>query len=177
MTPSTRCSTTETPSSTSGIAESSRDLGTPFGRDATGFTRALISDWSLNFIFTARTGFPFTLWDCTNGLGLCMRAQDPVGIDKNATDGASTGSPNQFELLDLTPLVRYAGGYVNPLTGNSDFGPYPSDMTKRDAFRGPGVWNIDFSVSKRVRFGDRYAVQFRAESYNLLNHPNMYVRR
>ena len=50
-----------------------------------------------------------------------------------------------------------AGGYVNPITGNSDFGPYPADMTKRDAFRGPGAWNFDLSLSKRFRFGDRYA--------------------
>ena len=48
-------------------------------------------------------------------------------------------------------------------------------MTKRDAFRGPGYWNVDATLSKRIRFTDRYAVQFRFEAYNLLNHPNMYV--
>jgi outer membrane receptor protein involved in Fe transport len=147
----------------------------PFYREGSGLGRALLGDWALNFIFTARTGYPFTLWDCTNGLGYCMRAEDPVGIDKNATDGPDTGNPNEFELIDLAPLVPFAGGYVNPITGNSDFGPYPSDMTKRDAFRGPGFWNVDFGLSKRVRFGSTYAVQFRVEFYNLFNHPNMYV--
>ena len=147
----------------------------PFAGNSTGLTRALAADWQLNFIFTARTGTTFSVWDCTNGLGYCMRALDPAGIDKNATDGPSTGSPNQFTLLDLTPIMPAAGTYVNPITGNSDFGPYPSTMTRRDAFRAPGVWNIDFALSKRVRFGDRYAVQFRAEAYNLLNHANMYV--
>ncbi len=147
----------------------------PFGRDASGVVKALVSDWQLNFILTARSGYPFSLWDCTNGLGYCMRALDPVGIDKNATSGTSTGNPNEFRLLDLTPLLPYAGTYVNPLTGNSDFGPYPADMTKRDAFRGPGFWNVDLGISKRIRFGDRYAVQLRAEAYNLFNHANMYV--
>ena len=47
-------------------------------------------------------------------------------------------------------------------------------MTERDAFRGPGYWNVDFSLSKRFRFGTR-AVQFRLEAYNLFNHANMYV--
>ena len=87
----------------------------------------------------------------------------------------STDNPNEFTLLDLTPLVPHAGGYVHPLTGNSDFGPYPADMPERDAFRGPGFWNVDFVLSKRVRFGIR-AVQFRAEAYNLFNHANMYPR-
>jgi hypothetical protein len=104
-----------------------------------------------------------------------MRAENPDGLDLNATDGDSTGNPNEFSLLDLTPLLSHAGGYVNSITGNSDFGPYPSDMTKRNAVRGPGYWNIDFGLSKRVRFGTR-AVQFRVEAYNLLNHANMFPK-
>ncbi len=104
-----------------------------------------------------------------------MRAEDPVGIDKNATSGSATENPNEFTLLDLQPIVSAAGGYVNPITGNSDFGPYPADMTKRDDFRGPGAWNFDMTLSKRFRFGDRYAIQLRFEAYNVFNHANMYV--
>ena len=147
----------------------------PFARTATGVARALAADWQLNFILTARSGFPFTLFDCTNGLGMCMRAEDPVGIDRNAVDGPATGNPNEYRLLDLTPLGPSAGGYVHPLTGNSDFGPYPADMTERNAFRGPGFWNVDLGVSKRVRFGNSYAVQFRLEAYNVFDHANMFA--
>ena len=63
-----------------------------------------------------------------------------------------------------------------PITGNSDFGPYPSNMTERGAFRGPGAWNLDLSLSKRFRMGDRYAVQLRVEAYNLFNHANMFAQ-
>jgi hypothetical protein len=146
----------------------------PFARGASGVAKALASDWQLNWIFTARTGYPFTLWDCTNGAFLCMRAENPDGIDLKATDGPATENPNEFTLLDLTPLVAHAGGYVHPLTGTSDFGPYPADMTERDAVRGPGYWNVDFGLSKRVRFGTR-AVQFRIEAYNLFNHANLFA--
>jgi hypothetical protein len=145
----------------------------PFGKNASGVTKALTSDWQLNWIYTARTGYPFTLWDCTNGVRLCMRAENPDGTDLKATDGPSTGNPNEFSLLDLTPLVAHAGGYLNPLTNSSDFGPYPADMTERDAVRGPGYWNVDFGLSKRVRFGTR-AVQLRLEAYNLFNHANLF---
>jgi hypothetical protein len=48
-------------------------------------------------------------------------------------------------------------------------------MLERNAFRGPGFWNLDFILSKRVRFGPR-AVQLRVEAYNLFNHSNMYPR-
>ncbi len=144
-------------------------------RTPAGLAKALAADWQLSWLLTARTGYPFTVYDCTNGCRLCMRAEDPDGIDRNATGGDSTGNPNEFNLLDLTPLVAHAGGYVHPLTGNSDFGPYPDDMLERNAFRGPGFWNVDFILSKRVRFGTR-AVQFRGEAYNLFNHANMYPR-
>jgi outer membrane receptor protein involved in Fe transport len=147
----------------------------PIARNSTGALRALAGGWQFNWILSARTGFPFTTFDCTNGLVLCMRADNPVGMGMNATGGPSTGNPNEFTLLDLAPIMPYVGSYVNPITGNSDFGPYPSTMTKKDAFYGPGIWNINLSMSKRFRFGDRYAVQVRAEAFNLLNHANMYV--
>ena len=93
------------------------------------------------------------MWDCTNGVLLLHARGEPRRRELEATGGAATNNPNEFSLLDLTPLVAHAGGYVNPITGNSDLGPYPADMTERDAVRGPGYWNIDFGLSKRVRFG------------------------
>ena len=48
-------------------------------------------------------------------------------------------------------------------------------MTERDAFRGPGAWNVDFIVGKRFRFGTNKAALVRLEAYNLFNHHNMYV--
>jgi hypothetical protein len=47
-------------------------------------------------------------------------------------------------------------------------------MTKRDDFRGPGAWNLDFIVGKRFRFGGKAAL-VRLEAYNLFNHHNLYV--
>jgi outer membrane receptor protein involved in Fe transport len=145
----------------------------PFAKNATGLTRALAADWQMNWIFTARTGYPFTLWDCTNQSLICMRAQDPIGLDMKATSGTPTENPNEFRLLDLSPLAAYAGGYKHPLTGNTDFGPYPSDMVERNSVRGPGFWNVDFTLAKRVRFSGR-ATQFRLEAYNLFNHANLF---
>ena len=135
----------------------------------------MLGGWELSPIFRARTGYPFSLFDCENGLALCMRAIDTTGINKNATGGPATGNPNEYNLTDLKPILGAVGSYLNPKTGNSDFGPYPSTMTKRDDFRGPGSWNVDFLMSKRFRFGTHYAAQFRLEAYNVFNHQNMFV--
>ena len=147
----------------------------PFFVNSTGVTRTLLGGWQVNWIFSARTGFPFTLWDCTSGVYYCMRAIDPVGISTTANGNTATGNPNEYTLLDLSKLMPTAGSYTNPKTDTSDYGPYPSNMTKRDAFRGPGFWNVDLAFSKRFRFGTNYAAQIRIEAYNVFNHANMYV--
>jgi hypothetical protein len=133
-----------------------------------------LGGWQVNALFTARSGYPFSVGDCENALALCMRARDPNTIEKNSTGDAPTGNPNEYLLLDLTPLKQFAGTYFHPLQGTSDFGPYPADMSKRNAFRGPGAWNVDLIVGKRFRFGNKAAL-VRFEAYNVFNHHNMYV--
>jgi len=36
---------------------------------------------------------------------------------------------------------------------------------------GPGTFNIDFSAHKTFTFGERYRLEYRAEFFNFLNHP------
>jgi hypothetical protein len=87
---------------------------------------------------------------------------------------SATHNPNEF-VGDLA-LDSRRRREACPKTGTSDFGPYPASMTERDAFRGPGAWNVDFIVGKRFRFGTSKAALVRLEAYNLFNHHNMFVR-
>ena len=42
----------------------------------------------------------------------------------------------------------------------------------RNMFPDSGFKNFDFSLGKNFHFGERYRLQFRAEFFNILNHPN-----
>ncbi len=42
----------------------------------------------------------------------------------------------------------------------------------RNIFRDTGFHNVDLSVSKSFKFGERFRAQFRAEMFNVFNHPN-----
>jgi hypothetical protein len=42
----------------------------------------------------------------------------------------------------------------------------------RNTFRAPGMVNFDFAIIKNSKIRDRIGVQFRAEFFNLFNHPN-----
>jgi hypothetical protein len=48
-------------------------------------------------------------------------------------------------------------------------------MTRKDAFRGPGFWNVDFGLYKNIRFTESVHLQLRSEFYNVFNHANMFV--
>ncbi len=43
----------------------------------------------------------------------------------------------------------------------------------RNLFRDTGFRNVDFSVNKNIKFGERASLQFRAELFNIFNHPNL----
>ena len=39
--------------------------------------------------------------------------------------------------------------------------------------RADGLFNLDAGISREFRFAEHYRVQFRAEAFNLLNHPTL----
>jgi hypothetical protein len=67
------------------------------------------------------------------------------------------------------------GVFQNPISGGNEPGPFPANMTKRNAFRGPGFWNLDGAMFKTFKFTERVSFQFRFEAYNVLNHANAVV--
>jgi hypothetical protein len=95
-------------------------------------------------------------------------------------------APDQTNLYDFS----YTNGRANRLhspvlsSGQSDShwfdttafaaaAPYtiPNDSLSQPNLRGPRRINTDFSLIKNTRFLERYNMQFRAEFFNLFNHP------
>ena len=143
----------------------------PFAKNTTGVTKALLDGWSLTGIFNARTGTPFTIFDGSNANLASPRLVATGPLQVNVTD---TGNANFFNYIDLTG--QPVGAFGNAVCGGcSDFGPYPANMTRRNQFRGPGMWNLDAGVSRNVKLNERYSLQLRAELFNALNHANLYI--
>jgi hypothetical protein len=47
---------------------------------------------------------------------------------------------------------------------------------RRNSFRGAPFRNWDLSLTKGWKFGERLTAQFRAEVFNILNHPNFAIQ-
>lgn len=114
---------------------------------------------------------------CAGGIPYYTQANPGTGYDKcltaaNAMTGTVQGvSQASLAVASLTNL----GCYVS-LNGNSVLIPPAYGTTGNSGpfrFPGPSFYNVDFSVTKVTKFGERLSAQFRAEVFNILNHPNL----
>jgi len=134
----------------------------------------ILGGWELDPIFTARTGNPFTLWDCGNAFTYCPRAFiDGVVPNSGQTNVASANGPDNFNYLDFSKLK--VGSFFDPKTGISDVGTFPKNMLGRNTVFAPGLWNLDLGIYKTTRLGERFKLQLRLELYNAFNHANFFV--
>src|SRR6185503_4370926 len=147
----------------------------PHVSSAKGFFNQMFNGWELTGIVNLRSGVPFTVADCTNAFAVCSRAilDGPVNF-KGAVDHDSldVGTPNRYNYIDLSGLNP--GSFVDQI-GLAEFPPFPSNMSKRNAFRAPGFWNVDSALYKNFKLTERYTLQFRFEAYNVFNHANLFV--
>ncbi len=148
----------------------------PHVKDAKGFLNHALNGWELTGIFSARTGAPFTVFDCTLSFNVCSRAilSGPVNFngDVNHHSVGTTDAPNRYKYIDLSGLTP--GEFVDS-QGLNEFPPFPANMSKRNQFRGPGFWNLDAGLYKNFRITERVGFQFRFEAYNVFNHANLYI--
>jgi len=118
--------------------------------------RGFGSGWELNTIITAQSGRPIPIANSTDTSGRFYFNQRP-----NIVPGVNPVLPH------WTPST----GYLNPLAFvQPAFGTFGN--LGRDSIFGPGLTNVDFSVSKNTRLTERINLQLRAEFFNIFNHPN-----
>jgi hypothetical protein len=117
----------------------------------------LANGWQLNGIASLLGGFPFTPQIGSNWSG----DGDTRNPDRPSVNPAFTGPT----------VVRSPNGWFNP---GAFVLPVPGTYGNlgRGTFTGPGLTELDMSLMKNTRLSVRYNVQFRAEFFNLLNHPN-----
>jgi Carboxypeptidase regulatory-like domain len=141
----------------------------PFGRGQsylnTGrFTNALLGGWQLSAIATARSGDPVNIV-------LSRPAAAVPDGNSNPQAGTTVQRPNLVPGVSLTP----AGGstiqnWINPLAFSAPASGTFGNLG-RNVFRGPSHWQADIALVKSFRIRERFSLDFRAEAFNLFNHP------
>jgi len=158
----------------------------------------LLEGWELNSIVTLNTAQPWGPMDTSTDVsGTGESAAAATGIERwdffgNPSDFKSGPTPIPFfpgagnaacaaQALALDggvaggPASKSLGAFGCYAKRNSLMIPPPLGTfgtMGRNLFRDSGFRNWDFSVTKNWKFGERLTTQFRAEFFNVLNHPN-----
>jgi hypothetical protein len=140
----------------------------PFFHDAPSWSQAVLGGWQLNGIATLMSGTPFTVFDSTD-----------VSNQGGAPEitGFSANRPNRIPGQDPNAGPRTTGAWLNA-AAFAQVIPDPNSPVQqfgnagRNVGIGPRYANWDFSMFKNFRITESKDIQFRAEFFNVLNHPN-----
>jgi carboxypeptidase family protein len=133
----------------------------PFFKNQAKLTGKFLGGWSISAMSQFQTGTPFSI---TAG---------------NDFAGVGTGSGRQFWVIQGDPQLSHQFS-SNPSDSNYWFrvtavapaaGTF-SNQKFRNFIYGPGFQNHNLGIFKTFSLTERHRIQFRAEAFNWLNHPN-----
>ena len=134
-----------------------------------GTVRRLVEGWSFSPIVNLQTGNPFSpIVALTRSItpgqpplpGVLYNSGSLLGFDRpDVIIGQSlyVMNPSPAQWLNPLAFVRHNLGFGN---------------AGRNILTGPGLQDIDVALSKATTIKEGILVQFRAEAFNLFNHPN-----
>jgi hypothetical protein len=171
------------------------DLPTP--KSFSGPVQWALGGWELGTIFTASDGVPFTAtWGTGADPQYTLSSDDWAFPNRLGGSGCKSltnpGNPNNyiktncFAVPTLTDANAWAANCdqfppnAQPSSGAPFAAPFPQCFNLRgnagrNILIGPGVTSLDFSVFKNNyirRISEKFNIQFRAEMFNIINHPN-----
>lgn len=120
---------------------------------------ALAGGWHANAIVTLQTGMPFNV-SITND----QANVGGIGTQRPNYLKAGFSSCSRGTRINATPCIDRTA-YGLPALGT--FG-----NVRRNDLHGPGLANVNFSMAKDFALIERFKFQFRAEAFNLFNHPS-----
>jgi hypothetical protein len=143
----------------------------------------ITNGWELGGIFSASSGIPFTPTLGSGGDPLGLKGAHPADYPDRLSGAGCSSAVNpgslhyvntQCFVVPTAPDMTFYTANCNPkfafptcinLAGNAG----------RNSLIGPGLTDLDFSIFKNNpirRISESFNVQFRAEVFNILNHPN-----
>jgi len=132
----------------------------PFGKERRrlnqGVAATVLGGWNLGLIVTLQQGSPYGLTTQTNNTNAFLPGPQRVNVLRSPELPASERRVERwFDASAVTAPPAYTFG---------DAG--------RALLTGPGLANLDISLLKNHRWGERYNLQARVEAFNFINRTN-----
>jgi hypothetical protein len=139
----------------------------PFFKHSNWFMKNLVGNWEIAPIYTYQTGTLVTPQSFVDANLNGDPAGDRVIINSQGTPGVGSG---------MSPITNSAGNTVGYLINNPNAqyiagqqGVFVNSGRNLEHLR--PINDVDLTVQKRVNVRERYAFEFSARFFNILNHP------
>jgi len=133
----------------------------------------VVRGWQTTGIWTWQTGRPFTVLTGNDQSNTGQNGDRPNIIGDWHVQ--NRGPEQWFNrcMLRADGTLRNCASGDSPAWQQNPAGTFGN--ASRNLLRGPGLANFDLGVSRFFEISDRQRVQFRAEVFNLANHPNFFL--
>ena len=150
--------------------------GKHFGNASGSVARAVLGDWQVSGVTTARSGEAFDALlggDVTNTGATSARPDriaNPYDFSFDVAGQLALGcSKPGHQTLDCW---FNQAAFAVPALAPGQATAHMFGNTERAVLRGPDLVNFDFSIYKNFQLGERYQLKFRSEFFNIFNHPS-----
>jgi len=130
----------------------------PLANRSAGWMRAAFAEWQASGDYQIQSGAPFTVNVSTDVANVGSGPAQRPNMSGDPNNGPKT--PNQW---------------FNTTVFSPDTTPFTFGTAPRNAVVGPGLQEFDLALQKDFGLTERTKLQFRAEAFNLFNHPNFNV--
>jgi hypothetical protein len=125
----------------------------------------IMEGFELDGIFTAETGHPFVVRGTEDtqrtGIGAWgYQVGDPFGPPTGSGCAAGPFAPGGGFVY-----ITNQCAFTNPPYGQAS-------NNERNQWYGPGFWDWDVTLAKRMSITEKVKAELRFEGYNILNHPH-----
>jgi hypothetical protein len=128
--------------------------------------KAVTKDWSVDSSVYAQSGAPLNIVASgtmyrADGTSVIVRPDVVEGVPLWIKDsGVPQGKRLNADAFELPP---YATGSTSAYARQGTLG--------RNEIRIPGLWEVNMSLGRRFAISERFKLQFKADAFNLFNHP------
>jgi Carboxypeptidase regulatory-like domain/TonB dependent receptor len=135
--------------------------GQALGSSMPRFLDTLIGGWDVSALVIMQSGQPFSVSSQHPTVAVSGVGNTYANFSGTAPSGSvqRTGGGVFFYTADQVAQFSNPGAFI---IGNSG----------RNVFRNPAFYELDSSLAKRFKINEKHSISFRAEAYNLFNHPN-----
>ena len=131
----------------------------PEMKDANAFARGVLGGWQTSSILQTRSGLPANVTLISGFFGNPVRPNSVSG--QNAVISGADWPNKSYNNAAYSVPAAYDG------TPGQNLG-----NVGRNALRGPGFFQWDWSAMKNFPVTEKAKLQFRVDFFNILNHPN-----